>query len=114
MVQGLPKLTYAVPCHMNHHLQAKVQFKDIDQVKSALKQDLSTALIIMNHKQKILQMKYCKCQVEYYINKSMSMLGTMVVQWVTKTIKVKENDTEVWKEVRGFSTYFLLHFQRVY
>ena len=80
MVRAIPKLTRAIAHYMSHRLRAKVQFEEIDQVKSALKKDPSTALIVMDHKQKILQMKYREGQVEYYGKKGMSMLGTMVVQ----------------------------------
>ena len=38
----------------------------------------------MDHKQKVQNMKYREGQVEYYGKKGMSVLGTMVVQWVTK------------------------------
>ena len=62
---------------------------------------------MMDHKQKILQMKYREGQVEYYGKKGMSMLGTMIVQWVTRTIKVKEDGVEVQKEVGGFQYKFV-------
>lgn len=56
----------------------------------------------MDHKQKILQMKYCEGQVEYYGKNDISMLRTLMVQWVTKTTKVKENRLEVQKTVEDF------------
>ena len=62
---------------------------------------------MMDHKQKILQMKYHEGQMEYYGKKGMSMLGTMIVQWVKKIIKVKEDGVEVQKEVGGFQYKFV-------
>lgn len=52
-------------------------------------------------------MKYREGQVEYYGKNGMSMLGTMIVQWVTKTIKVKEDGVEVQKEVDWFPYRFV-------
>mmetsp|Transcript_21013 Transcript_21013/g.29472 ORF Transcript_21013/g.29472 Transcript_21013/m.29472 type:complete len:980 (-) Transcript_21013:30-2969(-) len=107
MFRAISKLTHAVTYYMAHRLRAKVQFEEINQVKSSLKEDPSTALIVMDHKQKILQMKYREGQVEYYGKKGMSMLGTMVVQWITKSTSVKENGVNVQKEVGGFQYKFV-------
>eukprot|EP00559_Dactyliosolen_fragilissimus_P007958 CAMPEP_0184871406 /NCGR_PEP_ID=MMETSP0580-20130426/40701_1 /TAXON_ID=1118495 /ORGANISM="Dactyliosolen fragilissimus" /LENGTH=1005 /DNA_ID=CAMNT_0027374063 /DNA_START=1121 /DNA_END=4139 /DNA_ORIENTATION=- len=107
MFRAISKLTHAVTYYMAHRLRAKVQFEEINQVKSSLKEDPSTALIVMDHKQKILQMKYREGQVEYYGKKGMSMLGTMAVQWITKTTSVKENSVDVQKEVGGFQYKFV-------
>ena len=42
----------------------------------------SRRLIILDHKQKILSMKYREGQVEYYGKKGMSLLGSMIVECV--------------------------------
>ena len=81
MFDALPKLTYAVAYYMAHRLRARVQFHAIQNIKQKLRNDPSKVLIVMDHKQKILQMKYREGQVEYYGKKGMSMLGTMIVQW---------------------------------
>ena len=81
MFDALPKLTYAVAYYMAHRLRARVQFHAIRNIKQKLRNDPSKVLIVMDHKQKILQMKYREGQVEYYGKKGMSMLGTMIVQW---------------------------------
>ena len=84
-----------------------MQLEEIDRLKNESKQDPKKVLIVMDHKQKILQMKYREGQVEYYGKKGMSMLGTMIVQWLTKTIKVKEDGVEVQKEVGVFQYKFV-------
>ncbi len=81
MFNATPKLVYALSHYMAHRLRARVQFHAIDKLKDELKSDPSKMLIVMDHKQKNLQMKYREGQVEYYGKKGMSMLGTMKVQW---------------------------------
>lgn len=43
---------------------------------------MSMVFIVIDHKQKILQMKYREGQVEYNGKKGMTMLRTMVIQWI--------------------------------
>ena len=81
MFASLPKLTYAIAHYMGHRLRARVQFHAIRKIKQGLRNNPSKALIVTDHKQKILQMKYREGQVEYYGKKGMSLLGTMLVQW---------------------------------
>ena len=66
MFDALPKLTYAVACYMAHRLRAHVQFHAIRNIKQNLRNNPSKVLIVMDHKQKILQIKFREGQVEYY------------------------------------------------
>lgn len=58
MFRAIPKLTYALVYYMDHRLRAKVQFHEIEKIYNELKQDPTKVLIVMDHKQKLLQMKY--------------------------------------------------------
>ena len=66
---------------MAHRLRAKVQFSAIDKIKTNLKSNINSVLIVIDHKQKVLQQRYREGQVEYYGKKGMSVLGVMIVQW---------------------------------
>lgn len=90
MFRALLKLTHSAAHYMGHPLSSKVQPEEIEILKSELKQDQTKVLIFMNHKQKILQIKYREGQMEHYGEKGICMLATMIVQWVTKTIKVSK------------------------
>eukprot|EP00957_Ditylum_brightwellii_P078139 5940772-Ditylum_brightwellii.AAC.1 len=64
---------------MLHQLQANIQFSAIGKIKDQLKLDLKQILMVMDHKQKVLPMKYQEGQVEYFGKKGMRLLGFMVV-----------------------------------
>ena len=85
MISTVPLLSTWLKHYMAHRLRAKVQFHSIELVKQWIKADPEKhILIVMDHKQKVQNMKYREGQVEYYGKKGMSVLGTMVVQWLTK------------------------------
>ena len=46
-----------------------------------LKEDKSTVLMIIDHKQKIEPMKYRESQIEYYGKKGMSFIGMIMIRW---------------------------------
>ena len=61
------KLSDMLRHYMSHRLRAKVQFSAINKLKQWMKDDKTTRiLVVMDHKQKILSMKYREGQVEYY------------------------------------------------
>ena len=49
------------------------------KLKEEMTKDKSCILIVLDHKQKILPMKYREGQIEYFGKKGMSLLGTMHV-----------------------------------
>ena len=44
--------------YMDHRLHAKVQFYRINSIRNSMKTDGTKVLVVIEHKQKILQMKY--------------------------------------------------------
>lgn len=68
--------------YMAHGVRAKVQFAAIKETKEKMKVDPNTILIVIDHKQKILPLKYREGQAEYFGKKGMSLLGAMIVRWV--------------------------------
>ena len=81
MQKAVVKLQKCLLQYMGHRLRAKVQFSAIKELKNSLKTNMDTIMVVMDHKQKILQMKYREGQVEYYGKSGMSMLGTMIISW---------------------------------
>ena len=79
MVEALAIMQDVVIWYMAHQLRAKVQFNAIGKVKENLKIDQKQILVVMDHKQKILPMKYWEGQVECLGKNGMSVLGFMVV-----------------------------------
>ena len=51
---------------MARRLRAFVQFKASNKIKQSLKSNPNKIIIVIDNKQKILQMKYREVQVEYY------------------------------------------------
>jgi hypothetical protein len=80
MDTAAPALKYTVVKYMGH--RARAQFYEIKLLYQRLSND--EVLIIIDHKQKILGMKYREGQVEYFGKQGMSLLGAMMVQrmWV--------------------------------
>lgn len=108
MYRAIPILTYAIKHYMAHRLRAKVQFVAIDNEKESLKNDPTILYICIDHKQKILQIRFREGQVEYYGKTGMSDLGAMIMQWVVRKVKQKSaNGTIIEKEVGGFEYSFL-------
>lgn len=68
--------------YMAHCVRAKVQFAAIQETKAELKRDRSMALIVLDHKQKILPIKFREGQVEYFGKKGMSLLGSMIIRFL--------------------------------
>ena len=46
-----------------------------------LKNDTSSFILVINHKQKIKPMEYRDSQVKYYGKKGMRLLGMMMIRW---------------------------------
>ena len=79
MIRCIQLLSNSVIRYAGHRVRAKVQFDAISQIKAGMKTDESLLLVVLDHKQKILPMKYREGQVEYFGKKGMSMLGSMHV-----------------------------------
>ena len=75
MIASLPKFTYNLIHYMAHRVRAKVQFSAIDKIKTNLESNMNSVLIVIDHKQKVLQQRYREGQVEYYGKKGMSVLN---------------------------------------
>lgn len=82
MMDTLPRLTNGVITYMEHRLRAKVQFSEIRKVTDDLKGQDMRVLVVIDHKQKILLMKYRDGQVEYFVKRVIPILGSMAVWWV--------------------------------
>ncbi|XP_040564364.1 uncharacterized protein [Lepeophtheirus salmonis] len=84
MISALPKLTLILQQYMAHQLRSRAQFNAIEEVVEWLKGDSSRILVVIGHKQKVLPMKYCEGQIEYYRKKAMNVIGTNEIRWVVK------------------------------
>ena len=71
----------AVTNYASHRLRANIQFDAIKKTMNDLKEDKSTVLMIIDHKQKIEPMKYRESQIEYYGKKGMSFIGMIMIRW---------------------------------
>lgn len=108
MYRALPIFTYSIKHYMAHRLRAKVQFNAIEKIKKSLYYDPTRLYIGIDHKQKILQMRFREGQVDYYGRKGMSDLGAMIDQWDERKIKAKsDNGKTVEIEVGGFEHSFI-------
>jgi hypothetical protein len=71
---------------MGHRLRAKVQFVEIKKIHAEL--SACRALLVIDHKQKVLPCSYREGQVEYFGKRGMSLLGAMLVRRVVRDGKV--------------------------
>jgi len=89
---------------MAHRLHAKVQFAAIDGIKNWVNEDPKTrVMIVLDHKQKILNMRYREGQVDYFGKKGMSLLGTMIIEGVTNVPNVTWSYKFVDYIVKGYT-----------
>ena len=79
MIQLLPYIQEVVIWFMSHQLRVKVQFNAITKIKEELKTNPNHVLVVLDHKQKVLLMKYREGQVEYFGKKGMSILVFMIM-----------------------------------
>eukprot|EP00957_Ditylum_brightwellii_P103114 7858663-Ditylum_brightwellii.AAC.1 len=61
----------------------------LHKIKNDLKINASNVLMVIDHKQKVLQMKYREGQVEYCGKRGMSVFGAMIVTWKTNGFECK-------------------------
>jgi hypothetical protein len=94
MRKTTPVLQEIVLQYMAHRLRAKVQFAAIKKIRSEL--STHNALLVMDHKQKVLPQAYREGQVEYFGKRGMSLLGAMLVR------KVIRDDGEACLEYHFF------------
>jgi hypothetical protein len=82
MAAAAPALKDTVLKYMGHRVRAYAQFHEIKLLYQRLSKE--EVLIIIDHKQKILGMKFREGQVEYFGKQGMSLLGAMMVQriWI--------------------------------
>ena len=79
MILSLDYIQEVFRWYMADQLWAKVQFNAIAKIKDQLKIDPKSVLIVTDHKQKVLLMKFFEGQVEYFGKKGMSLLGFMIL-----------------------------------
>lgn len=96
MIDSIPKLQYGLKHYLAHRMRARVQFDAINEIKNNMKNNNSEMLLVIDHKQKILPIKYREGQVEYYGKKCMSLLGTMEVTWL-QIASTDDNSVQVFK-----------------
>ena len=82
MMAEVPKISDAVTHYSSHRLHANVHFSAIETIIQSIKTYQSIIYIITEHKQNILQMRYCKIQVHYYGKKGMILLEIMEIRWI--------------------------------
>eukprot|EP00957_Ditylum_brightwellii_P156099 11881962-Ditylum_brightwellii.AAC.1 len=75
-----PVLNKTVLNYMGHQVRAFAQFHEIKKLYQELTNE--EVLVIIDHKQKILSMKYQEGQVEYFGKQGMSLLSAMLVQCI--------------------------------
>ena len=83
MMKASKKMDEKLKIYMAHRLRAKVQFAAIDGMKNwVYEHPECRVMIVLDHKQKILNMRYREGQVEYFGKKGMSLLGTIIIEGV--------------------------------
>ena len=87
-VEGMTNTTYN---YMHHHNRAFAQFAAIINKYKEITGE--NALIIVDHKQKNLLVKYGESQVEYFGKRGMSLLGAMMI-WQESRYDKKDNKTK--------------------
>ena len=56
MITYLTKIYCAMQTHTSNRIRTKAQFEKINKVKMDIKEDPTVGLLVVSHKQKILQM----------------------------------------------------------
>ena len=80
MIESLPVLQKAVTNYTSHRLRTNIQFNAIRLIMNELKNDSSSVILVIGHKQKIEPMRYRETQVKYYGKKGMSLRGMMMIR----------------------------------
>ena len=80
MIESLPVLQKAVTNYTSHRLRTNIQFNAIRLIMNELKNNSSSIILVIDHKQKIEPMRYRESQVEYYGKKGMILLGMTTVR----------------------------------
>jgi hypothetical protein len=81
MLASIPQASKAVKDYAAHRLRARVQFRAMEEIQLEMKVDSSIVYVVIDHRQKVEQMRYREGQVEYYGKKGMSVLGAMFSRW---------------------------------
>jgi len=104
MLNGLKIMSRVLKNYMAHRLRAKVQYTAIDEIKRLVCDGQGTRImIVLDHKQKILGMKYREGQVDYFGKKGMSLLGSMVIESVNDCDNIALKYEFVDYVVKGYS-----------
>ena len=80
MITSLLSFQLAVIDYISRRLRTNVQFNSIKEIIKPLKNDTSTVLLVIDHKQKIESMKYQESQVNYYGKTGMNLLEMMMIR----------------------------------
>ena len=76
-----PKLSDVVTHYASHRLSTNVQFNAIEKNMQSIKTYPSIIYMIPYLKQRVLQMRYCEVQVDYFGETGMTLLGIMEIRW---------------------------------
>lgn len=85
MQKTIPNIKMQMKNYMSHRVRAKVQFSAINTIYKKLTDD--NALVVFDHKQKVLPRQFREGQVDYFGKRGMSLIGAMLVRRIEKNIK---------------------------
>ena len=81
MIKSLPAFQKAVTHYASYRLRVNIQFNTMKLIVKGLKNDISSVILVIDHKQKIEPVRYRESQVEYYGKKGMILLGMTTIRW---------------------------------
>ena len=80
MIKSLPAFQKAVTNYASYRLRVNIQFNTMKLIVKGLKNDISSVILVIDHKQKIEPVRYRESQVEYYGKKGMILLGMTTIR----------------------------------
>ena len=86
MKKTTPIIQSQVKNYMSHRMRAKIQFSAINKIYKELTID-ENALLVFDHKQKVLPRQFREGQVDYFGKRGMSLIGAMFVRRIEKERK---------------------------
>ena len=82
MINDVPRFNIMAKHCMDHRVKSMVQFDIINMTKDEwFKVDISRIITVLNHKQKVIRMRFCEGQIECVGKNVMSILGSKELQW---------------------------------
>lgn len=85
MKKTIPIIKNQVKNYMSHRMRAKIQFTAINKVYAEL--NSNNALLVFDHKQKVLPRQHREGQVDYFGKRGMSLIGCMLVKRIEKEMR---------------------------